>query len=176
MRSDLNAPLLTFGRDASGLSTALRRWHQHPAVAKKFIHILSHQYASQSLKLNLLKNIDLERALVLKRACDLNWVHLFLATCTKTITGDTEEGYGGRRMGEINDEQLQLDSVFDAEGGIVARKVGFSEEELLDQYYFQNVNPDEENYEGHQGNYGGEATQWYRKTVGLPTLTQRFPG
>lgn len=57
-------------------------------------------------------------------------------------------------------------SVVDLQGNVVAPNVGVDEDEhIVQRGYLGDREPDDEDYEGHTGNAGAQATHWYRVSL-----------
>ncbi|KAF9564500.1 hypothetical protein CPC08DRAFT_247955 [Agrocybe pediades] len=85
---------------------------------------------------------------------------------------DTDEGYSDRNYRipeiiEMNDPSTEISCIMDLDGKpLVANgKMNLKDECLIPKDPFKGVAPDDREYEGYQGNYGGQVDQWYRRTV-----------
>ncbi|KAF4616998.1 hypothetical protein D9613_008503 [Agrocybe pediades] len=85
---------------------------------------------------------------------------------------DTDEGYSDRNYRipeiiEMNDPSTEISCIMDLDGKpLVANgKMNLKDECLIPKDPFKGVAPDHREYEGYQGNYGGQVDQWYRRTV-----------
>ncbi|KAG6812197.1 hypothetical protein H0H93_013957, partial [Arthromyces matolae] len=87
---------------------------------------------------------------------------------------DSDDGYNGGRgvdntpgMEEVIDTSMTLKNVVDLEGSSIVgtTSLAVSQENLIPEDPFEDVDPDEANYEGYMGNYAGSLDHWYRRTV-----------
>ncbi|KAF4483603.1 2OG-Fe(II) oxygenase superfamily [Fusarium agapanthi] len=122
------------------------------------------------------------RVTALRQACKGLPVTIFLALLEREDRGnvefdpsDLQYNYRGA-MGEYDDEddgeyhcleevlesEYRLMTVRDLQGKIVAGQMAIDEENITDPDVFSDMSPVKEDYEGYMGNYGPQATQWYR--------------
>ncbi|KAF5606868.1 2OG-Fe(II) oxygenase superfamily [Fusarium subglutinans] len=167
------------------LRHCIRRWLARDPSSRKnpFIyHILDHEYTEDSISFRALKGPDIARVTALRQACKGLPVTIFLTLLEREDRGnvefdpsDLQYNYRGA-MGEYDDEydggyhcleevlesEYRLMTVRDLQGKIVAGQMAIDEENITDPDVFSDMCPVKEDYEGYMGNYGPQATQWYR--------------
>lgn len=151
------------------------------------VYNLEHNYTNASIRAKDLKGTDVHRVQCLVHLQEELGLRLCLGSLEKSISGSCEDNggswgrrgrWGGRsryydesddddggthQIEEEFDSSLSLVSVVDLEGNVVARNVGVDEDEHVVQVgYLEDREPDDEDYEGHTGNAGAQATHWYR--------------
>ncbi|RYP56457.1 hypothetical protein DL771_011776 [Monosporascus sp. 5C6A] len=159
--------------------------------ATPLYYVLSHKYTEANISLQALKTTDRVRVQVLRAACLELGFDLFLTTLEKTETGTVEEEYGYGMYGkysryddyydededeedsdsgghhaidDITEADYYSKGIFDLEGNKVASSIPFDEVDIIQEDAFTDE-PDEEDYEGYMGNWGPQATHWYRESA-----------
>jgi hypothetical protein len=77
---------------------------------------------------------------------------------------EDDESKMTHRLYDVIEETLKAAAVFDPTSDQVLRAFPLDHEDSIYDS-FQDDGPDEEKYEGYHGNWGCEATHWYRRTV-----------
>ena len=148
---------------------------------QELIYMLRHQYTDASLKLSTLKTSDRAQAEALKRLADELGFVIYLASMERMERGaaeaeewnewdydsdqnspEPERGY--HFMEDIIDSHLRLLRLVNLHGMVVANDLDVDVESILQKDPWEDVVPDED-YDGHTGNAGAQATHWYRNTV-----------
>ena len=152
----------------------LLRWKESSMLVDKEVpkllcYALDHQYTDANLRLNHLKGRD---ALIAKSLCDASQKSDFtflLANMELQVSGACEDDDGyeygyepSHSIIEEADRSLELKLVVRADGSKFARDLSVSEEDLVQENFYEDRSPDEEDYEGLTGNEGASATNWYR--------------
>ncbi|KAK4161767.1 hypothetical protein QBC43DRAFT_380518 [Cladorrhinum sp. PSN259] len=135
-------------------------------------HVLDHEYTEANLSFNALKNEDLARPRALTGISKEPGLP-FEVDEDDDEDEDEDEDDGRKRGGggdyhtieDICDSSLTVTKLVDLQGRDVVDGLDFQEEDLLDEQFFQDREPDEEEYEGFTGNEGQKATHWYRTTA-----------
>ncbi|KAF4617001.1 hypothetical protein D9613_008504 [Agrocybe pediades] len=158
-------------------------------------YLLQHQYSSANLKegIKCLKGTDLHRITFLRPIAEELGFVVGLASLEHNISGQGEDVgcYGGGRwgrrrygyyddysdyddyedevppMGEVESTSTTISDLVDLDGNILVGigKMDLDSDRLIPEDPFDDATPDDEEYEGYQGNYGGQVDQWYRRTV-----------
>ncbi|KAK0467210.1 uncharacterized protein EV420DRAFT_672155 [Desarmillaria tabescens] len=155
-------------------------------------YILSHEYSAAELRIGAmaLKGQDAHKAAHLQSvAKDLDYV-VCLGSLSYRQSGQAEDmgfhsSYGWKRrrydpydesedessyrMGEDYETFLTVDNIVDMKGNhlLASGKASLelSDDSLVPQDPFDGEDPDDEEYEGYMGNYGGTLDHFYRRTV-----------
>ncbi|KAF2277392.1 uncharacterized protein EI97DRAFT_500363 [Westerdykella ornata] len=178
VRDDPDTPLREFIPDTTNLQRVLKgyyhqRINKEAGLSSNLLVMLQHEYTEANLKLALLKDQDLEYVLALERACEETNCHVFLGTLEHRRWGPTgeydyDDNPGGMHsIEEILEEETYLTAVFDLRGLRLLDKKKVENEDFLEDDPFDGYDQDSEDYEGYQGNWGCEATHWYRKAVAI---------
>ncbi|EGN96309.1 hypothetical protein SERLA73DRAFT_76286 [Serpula lacrymans var. lacrymans S7.3] len=87
--------------------------------------------------------------------------------CAYDYYGDSESDGGTPSMLEETESSLSLSNVVDLYGQRYLRSgdLSIEMEDLIPCDPFEDVEPDDKEYEGYMGNYGGTVEHWYRRTV-----------
>lgn len=150
-------------------------------LPQKLAYILDHQYSHANLSFDKLKGRDLSLVLNLREVCEQEGFQLGLGSLEFTKSGEAEGDYGGYRsygygrnrrrgyyreydyedededadvtMGEVQDTSCTVQLISGTDGKSLGGKQKLDMEELLvDEDYFDNETPDDQAYEGYQGN------------------------
>ncbi|XXG93892.1 hypothetical protein Hte_000141 [Hypoxylon texense] len=134
--------------------------------------ILNHKYTEANISYQGLKTIDRERVRYLQKMCIELGFDLFLATLEKETGGPCEngmyvesgeEGPGGHHpLDYVCNIKYRSKFIFDLSGNTLAADMPLDANSILDGKGVFKGKPDEEDYEGYMGNWGPEATHWYR--------------
>ncbi|EXL79795.1 hypothetical protein FOPG_06532 [Fusarium oxysporum f. sp. conglutinans race 2 54008] len=167
------------------LRHCIRRWLARDPSSREnpFVyHVLDHEYTEDNISYRALKGPDIARVAALRQACEGLPVTIFLALLEKEDRGnvefdpsDLQYNYRGA-TGEYDDEDdgefhyldevletdYRLKTVRDLQGKVVAGQMAIDDKNITDPCAFEDMSPREEDYEGYMGNYGPQATQWYR--------------
>lgn len=147
-------------------------------------YMLEHHYTEASLSFNSLKGKDLQIATYLKEAAAETYVYFCLANVERTVVGGCDDydsryrGYRGYYDEEESDEEfhtiedvieqdISLLYVAGLDGSEIGRDMPFGEDHLIQKDIFDDLSPDDEDFEGHTGNEGATATHFYRRTVAI---------
>ncbi|KAH8833950.1 hypothetical protein DL96DRAFT_1491083 [Flagelloscypha sp. PMI_526] len=76
---------------------------------------------------------------------------------------DGGDGYGG--MGEVIEETLSLEEVYDLDGDKISEMMDIRMSDLVPQHPFEDKDPDEEEFGGYTGNEGAPVDQYYHRSV-----------
>ncbi|KAF5599829.1 2OG-Fe(II) oxygenase superfamily [Fusarium pseudoanthophilum] len=161
----------------------LRRWlaeEQQLRENKYVYHVLDYEYTEANVSFRSLKGDDLSRITALRSACEGLPITLFLALLEKKEFGSVEmdpwekgrkrrwydnydsganEGY--HDLQDVFEVSHKIKIVRDLRGMAVTNNLELSEEDLLHEDAFDDIEAEEE-YEGFMGNSGPTATHWYR--------------
>ncbi|KAF2140234.1 uncharacterized protein K452DRAFT_231093 [Aplosporella prunicola CBS 121167] len=179
--------------NSRALRATLREWtnnnvHRGPSVnADYYVYLLDHQYTDENLGYRALKGRDQAKAGALQRACEELGFRFYLSSVEHMRSGEVDEvdpydRYGwGNETGEDGegdeesgfhpiveelDSSLTLKRVIDDTGALVAENIEFSDsDKVIQDFPFDDYEPDDEQYEAYMGNSGPSATQFYRRTV-----------
>ncbi|RFN45751.1 hypothetical protein FIE12Z_10007 [Fusarium flagelliforme] len=134
-------------------------------------HVLEYEYTEANISYKTLKARDLARVTALREACKGLPVTIFLALIEKMERGpvtanlfgwhnepDDESDEGGYCIDEVLESSLTVKFLQDLNGQVVPGKMFIKENHLLEPYTFDSLDPDKEDYEGHTGNAGAQAT------------------
>jgi hypothetical protein len=160
--------------ETRALRQALRRWPDDgPGY---LLHTLDHHYTQANVCLDNLKTRDMAQVQTLQGAAEELDLDIFLALIEKEEMGNVEYApssrggyYGYHRYGyddeddeddeesyhhidDVLEETYRIKSLFDLRGGLVAEDLSFDIEHMLDLEAFEDVDCDEEDYEGYMGN------------------------
>lgn len=159
--------------ETRALRHTLRRWPDDgPAY---LLHTLDHHYTQANVCLNNLKTRDLAQVQTLMDAAQELDFEIFLALIEKEEMGAVEYTPGSRRgyyynpyddeddddeddeesyhhIDDIMEENYKIKSLFDLQGRLVAESLSFDTEQMLDPEAFEDLDCDEEDYEGYMGN------------------------
>ncbi|KAJ3532052.1 hypothetical protein NMY22_g7900 [Coprinellus aureogranulatus] len=136
------------------------------------VSLLDHQYSTSDLDrgLEALKGKDAHTlSQVLPIANDLGFA-VCLGNLTKTEKGYPEDDFGySTKMADVEDEFYDVSHLvrINGESTLDIRFKDFSlyRECLVPEDIFADIEPDDQDYEGYQGNEAGTLEQWYRRSV-----------
>ena len=154
-------------REKTKLKETLAIWRSDGDLPKVQAYMLDHDYTEANLKYDSMKGLDRLRVRCLKEMCAETGFCLYLAQMEYSVSGDAEDEayvYSNPRGVEIHPlgegdnyqeqvQQLELSTVFDLDGRLVARSVNFYEEDIVQPNPFADRDPDAEESEdtGNQG-------------------------
>jgi len=178
-----------FGDELQELEKTVALWKaayegHKPAAPNMLVHLLDQRYSSKSLKQEVLEGNDQLKAQYLKDVCGRYGFLVLLADLEYIIEGnceghksvepnDVQESYlelwrGNepklQRIGEVDEEVLQLRQVFDLEGSQLLHKVPLNECHLVQENPFAG-DPHEEDRLGPSQLWGWRTTHIWRFTV-----------
>lgn len=148
-------------------------------------YLLDHHYTQASLSLNSLKGKDLKVATYLNEASAEADVYFCLANVERIVMGACEGGGGRGHYGYYDDESEDSDDgghhsiddilednislvyVAELDGSAVGSNMPFDADQLIQEDIFDDLEPDEEDFEGYTGNAGAQATHFYRRTIAI---------
>ena len=151
----------------------MREWDAHSSdsdAPEKVAFVLEHQYCSDSLSFNGLKNVDRARANVLLSAQRKVKFDLYLTTMTwNHIHGASYDSYYGPcsfEAEELIEEKIEASDWVCPDGeqesfGLLP----FDKEEILPEDAVDDVEPDEEDFNETTGNEGATVERWYHKAA-----------
>ncbi|KAK1228340.1 hypothetical protein PQX77_008593 [Marasmius sp. AFHP31] len=157
-------------------------WKQQESEPDKMIYMLDHKYSQASLSASALKGKDAHTVAVLDCLSKEIGFSLGLAHIEHHETGQAND-YGGRRggywdeseedddveMGEIEESTTSIQNLVDLDGKHISDNVDFDDEtETIPARfddYFGGQTWDDQDYEGYQGNCGGNLERFYRRTA-----------
>ncbi len=161
-----------------------------PDAPNMLVHLLDHRYSSENLKEEVLEGNDRLRAQYLKDVCGKNGFLIFLADLEYTIEGNCEDFTSAepnyvqesylelwrgneptfQRIGEVDEEVLQLRLVVDLEGSQLLHEVPLNECHLVQENPFAG-DPHKEDRLGPSQMWGWRTTHIWRFTVSVGTLS-----
>ncbi|OJZ83703.1 hypothetical protein ASPFODRAFT_62832 [Aspergillus luchuensis CBS 106.47] len=122
------------------------------------VYALEHQYSSAELSFHRLKGVDQARFAQLQNACQRLKFDIYLANIEKRETGAAEGPYDSchrKPYYEIDVTETNLEFL---------KHLPFHEDLLIQDGFFSNRDPNDEEYQGFTGNAGAQATHFYRAT------------
>jgi hypothetical protein len=145
----------------------LRRWNSYNTDTPDFLcHFLDHQYTEASLRISRLVGKDQAIVTQAARVAErTDGAVLYLATFEHMRFGSCDDDDPKADIDEVFDSHTILKKVVKLDGSKVARNVDIDETDMVQEVAFEELDPDDENYQGHTGNAGAEKTLWYRKAV-----------
>ncbi|KAJ8072944.1 hypothetical protein PM082_019807 [Marasmius tenuissimus] len=177
-------PSLSSQNDIVGrLRHILLSWKQRESKPDKIIYMLDHKYSQASLSASALKGKDAHIVAVLDSLSKEIGFSLGLAHIEHHETGQANDYGGGRgsywdeseeddddvEMGEIEERTTTIENLVDLDGEDISDTVEFDDEaETIParfDRYFEGQSCDDEEYEGYQGNCGGNLERFYRRTA-----------
>ncbi|KIJ69263.1 hypothetical protein HYDPIDRAFT_123543 [Hydnomerulius pinastri MD-312] len=166
-----------------------RKWanKKYPPNMDRIVYLLEHQYSEHNLRTAALKGRDAHLIAQLRGAAEEVGIRLCLATLDVHITGcadddggsyykrsrwggysdsDESDGASGTPdMMEESERSLSLTMVVTLDGERYLKSMRIDDEDLVPADPFEDVDPDEKEYEGYMGNGAGELQYWYHRTV-----------
>ncbi|KAL0064876.1 hypothetical protein AAF712_008129 [Marasmius tenuissimus] len=180
-------PSLSSQNDIVGrLRHILLSWKQRESKPDKIIYMLDHKYSQASLSASALKGKDAHLVAALDSLSKELGFSLGLAHIEHHESGQANDyggsyrhrgywGYGESEddddveMGEIEERTTTIENLVDLDGEDISDTVEFDDEaETIParfDRYFEGQSCDDEEYEGYQGNYGGNLERFYRRTA-----------
>ena len=133
----------------------------------KLFYMMDHMYSANDLRATSLKGKDAHIVSHLRALADQLGFHLCLINLElyeQGQAGDYGGGYGSHdnvEMGEIEEKTLSFNHAVDLDGKSLdlPEDLDLEDENEFFPYALGEDNPDETEYEGYQGNYGGEVNQ-----------------
>lgn len=141
---------------------------------QKLAYILDHEYSHANLSFDKLKGSDAGRVHNIRDVCNRVGFRIGLGSlhCTRTGVSNDDVGYyerrhwhdeddededdsmgGGVSMAEVTDTTITVQLIAGPNGESLGTKELLSEEELMvHEEYWEEIDPDDEDYEGYQGN------------------------
>ena len=136
--------------------------------------MLDHKYTNANLRLAHLKGNDRVRALLSKRACEQHDYMLLLGHVTRTVSGPCDDMFGNsygyveskkfHEIEEPDEKTLDIDLIVNENGTQFAKDVPMKISDIIQPLFFEERDPDKEDYEGYTGNEGVSATHFYHDT------------
>lgn len=103
-----------------------------------------------------------------------NWRHPDSDVDSDEEDGDEDEDDEETHdLDEVTETNYRVKRLVDLQGNTVAEELRFDTDDCTCEDPFENVDIDHEDYEGYMGNWGPQATHWYRITV---SSTHEGPG
>jgi hypothetical protein len=158
----------------------LRKWQKgmYERDPQMIAYLLDHQHSAANLQVGIkaLKGKDLHQITNLKSVAEELGYMVCLGTLTYHVIGDADEGYGyGHRggwkrgryydyddddenedatMGEIHEKSLSIKNLVDLRGNSIlgSNTLPLEEDDLIPKDPFEDVEPDDKEYEGYMGN------------------------
>ncbi|KDQ16692.1 hypothetical protein BOTBODRAFT_30614 [Botryobasidium botryosum FD-172 SS1] len=188
-------PVLPSSDDAVvKLRRVLSSWQRSlDSAPKKIIYLLKHKYSTANLKGSALKGEDAHLVSLLESLADELGFHVGLAIVECHVSGQADDmgrhGYGGYSEADPSDlsiveeteRAMSVTNLVNLDGRSLATSIdiddaGEDDEDGEEGHIPETIPadlrsivedgpPDEQEYEGYQGNYGGDLTRWYRRTV-----------
>ncbi|KAK1228339.1 hypothetical protein PQX77_008592 [Marasmius sp. AFHP31] len=192
--NSIRPSLSSIGDGIGTLRHILLSWKQQESDPDKIIYMLDYKYSRASLSASALKGQDAHIVAALDSLSKELGFSLGLAHIEHRQTGQaTNDGggsyYYGRRgrygcaydeyddddgdddveMEEIHDRSTSVENLVDLDGKLISRNVTFDDEtETIPanfDEYFEDEGWDDQQYEGYQGNYGGDVNRFYRRSA-----------
>lgn len=130
--------------------------------------MLEHKYTDANLKFELLKGKDQHTARSLLEACPKEDFCVYVANLIRSVCGGCEE-YDDEDIhpiDEVYEEDLYLSKVVDLHGAVIATRLQFNEDNIVQKNPFAR-DPDDEEYTGFTGNEGVSTTHFFRDSVSI---------
>lgn len=145
----------------------LRRWNTYCDDTPDFLcHFLDHKYTEESLRLSRLVGKDQAIVTQAARVAErTNNAVLYLATFEHMRSGSCDDDNPKADIDEVFNSHTRLQKLVKLDGSEVATDVDINETAMVQTVAFEELDPDDEDYQGHTGNAGAEKTLWYRKAV-----------
>ncbi|KXT14851.1 hypothetical protein AC579_4088 [Pseudocercospora musae] len=136
------------GNEQAALNAGLELWTSTSTAPFTLLHVLDHEYTTQSLVFGQLKGSDLSAAQAFVRPSQALEFAIFLASMERKVKrGDHETGY------EVYEKELKLRSVHDLEGDLLATDVVVSPEQIIQRGVYKDREPDESDEQWEDGTY-----------------------
>lgn len=90
---------------------------------------------------------------------------LYLATFEHMRSGSCDDDDPKADIDEVFQSHTKLKKLVKLDGSVVAKNVDIKETDMVQSMPCEELDPDDENFQGHTGNVGAEKTLWYRKAV-----------
>ncbi len=151
--------------------------HSSPSLPKKLIYLLEHAYTSEGLSFDALKNADSAIADVLVEGAQQADCEIYLALVSIEESGSAEySGYGGGYYSEVDEDDFEIDEVYDSSrtvsqwrspnaNAIPIASLPFDGNELCPEDAFEEMEPDEIEFQEATGNEGASFEQTYRRAA-----------
>ena len=139
-----------------------------PGCPKILAYMLEHKYTDANLKFELLKGKDQHTARSLLEACPKEDFCVYVANLIRSVCGGCEE-YDDEDIhpiDEVYEEDLYLSKVVDLHGAVIATRLQFNEDNIVQKNPFAR-DPDDEEYTGFTGNEGVSTTHFFRDSVSI---------
>ncbi|KAG5952530.1 hypothetical protein E4U53_000663 [Claviceps sorghi] len=163
--------------ETNALRRTLKRWLSVPKESrarKCLYHMLDHDYTEASISLGALKTRDLAQVRALKGISSELPFDIFFAILELKEHGNcepedddprfsntkynnyryyptTEKG-GFHPLEDVFESEYRVKTLVDLEGNVVTRGMHLDEDDILQDGCFDDIDPDEEDYEGFMGN------------------------
>ncbi|KAI0148466.1 hypothetical protein GGR57DRAFT_505256 [Xylariaceae sp. FL1272] len=184
-----------------GLRAALASWLDPKPAARLVDHTyytLDHSYTQANISFGALKDRDFEVVRCLKDLSRSLPFEIFLAVLEKEEEGhcayESDYGYhygseedeeewekerekdtgGFHPLDEVLETSYKIKSLVELSGHEILRNSPLDEGRMLDPDSLETADPEEE-YEGYMGNWGPQATHWYRVTAVLVVARDSLP-
>ncbi|RDL31044.1 uncharacterized protein BP5553_09833 [Venustampulla echinocandica] len=163
-------------RSVSTLKALLSQWNKKlgktPEFDTAYAFLFEHQYTDASLRFNGLKGHDQGVASCIRRACDESGFYFYLAKLKRTVTGGCDGYYDDdsvsfHELTEEYEKSISLLRVIDSNGTEVAKNMTVDHDGFLHEEFFEDIDPDDEDYSGYTGNEGVSATHFYHRTIAI---------
>ncbi|KAF8312028.1 hypothetical protein DL93DRAFT_1360309 [Clavulina sp. PMI_390] len=163
---DLQHLLLSWKQDSSG------------EAPTKLVWTLDHKYSLIGMRQGSLKGRDAQILKVLRPLVERLQFRVVLANLELHEVGVPDDngwhGYGDSEddddegphyMNELIESHMNVTNIIDLDGVKLDLKITIDEEEEMVSESLKEDDPDDEQYEGYQGNGAGTLEHWYRKTA-----------
>ncbi|KAG8919081.1 hypothetical protein FRC00_011770, partial [Tulasnella sp. 408] len=169
------------------LVDVMEHWHRNVHQTPRMIlYLLQHKYSQANLRQGALKGRDAHRVAILQAVAERFGIRVSLAIVECHIAGQAEDySYSddwetarpsGLPIGYVDTQEMKVTMVSDLDGMLLLDELELDEDG--DEESYQSIpedlrsivergRPDAEEYEGYQGNYGGNLERWYRRTVAV---------
>ncbi|KAI0052019.1 hypothetical protein FA95DRAFT_1602248 [Auriscalpium vulgare] len=154
------------------------------APPQKLAYLLDHRYSHANLSFDKLKGSDASLVRAVREVSHRVDFRIALGSLRFTVVGAGEDdgppprrgwGYGYDKyddenrdveMGEIYERRCTVQLISGPNGEHLGSATTLEMEELMvDEEYFNEDSPDDQKYEGYQGNYAGSVEYFYHRTV-----------
>ncbi|KAG8931660.1 hypothetical protein FRC01_000995 [Tulasnella sp. 417] len=167
------------------LVDVMKYWHRNVHQTPRMIlYLLQHKYSQANLRQGALKGRDAHQVAILQAVAERFGIRVSLAIVECHIAGQAEDySYSddwetarpsGLPIGYVDTQEMKVTMVSDLDGTLLLDELELDEDGDDESYQsipenlrhiVERGRPDAEEYEGYQGNYGGNLERWYRRTM-----------
>lgn len=172
VHTSLGSQVLSAGSNTSvvELDNSFQAWKtlDRTKSPKYLSYLLEHEYTEANFSLQSTKGHDNQVLTLLHGLCQKYDCILYLASLQRTVTGGcADDGSNSEGFHDIDDPETTttLTRVVDVYGKEIGKQIDLNEKYIIQHDYFEDLEPDDEEYEGWMGNEGQSATQTYQRSV-----------